>query len=45
MPWLFISGLILLGCLSCGSNNAYKTVKVSGSIKYDDGSRIQAQPH
>lgn len=27
----------------CGSDNAYETIKVSGDIKYDDGSIIPAQ--
>jgi len=31
-------------CLTgCGSGNAYNTMKVSGDIKYDDGSIIPAE--
>jgi hypothetical protein len=37
--------VVAIWCLAlsgCGSDNAYRTVKRSGSIKYDDGSLIPA---
>ena len=42
LPLCILVVAVLVGFSGCGSDNAYKTVRVSGTIKYDDGSVIPA---